>query len=864
MRKLLVLVVLALIPLYAAVAQTDSQWYLNKPIKDITFTGLVHVKLSDLDGVIKPYIGKEFTDTLFWDLQSKLYALDYFEQFTPTAIAGDPNKDSVIINFAVVERPIVGDIIITGNEHVSKNDILGVVVLKKGDIVTKEKVRSDTEAIKKLYFERGFPEVDVGSDVRDNSAEKTATVIFTVKEGAQTKVKKIEFTGNSFASAGTLRGLLKTKEQSLFNSGIFQESKLAEDKVAILKYYNDHGFEDAEVVGITRQQEIDKTTKQANLTLIYHIKEGPQYTYGGTTFQGNTLFSTKKLEGMIHVKVGDIVNKTRLDAEFARISDLYYNDGYIFNTFDRKETKDPQNHVVTYELSIVERGRAHIENIIIKGNTKTKGYVIRREIPLEVGDVFSKEKVLEGLHNLYNTQYFSSVTPETPPGSVDGLMDLVFNVAEAKTTNLSFGLSVSGSQAGFPLVGFLKLSDNNFLGRGLGLSVGSQVSSTEQNLTFAFNTPWLFGRRWSNGISLTLDHTLVTNEPQDLLPPIFTNQTNAVPDPYDGHYVFSTSETYGGQSYQAGDAFPGYPSSSQISQYNLETDYAYALSHGLAIPQSYLMTYDNYSITLGLTTGYSWFTSVGRFNITTGVNSSLNWVYYDPTVYRPFNSVIRYNLDHNPVPINQWILSGSWDTRDIVYSPTSGFYLKQAFTYTGGILPSARDYIRSDSRAEYYLTLLNIPVTDSYAFKVVADVRSFLSLIYPQFGQIAPIATSTDLLYIDGMTNALGWPRQINGEELWDNWLEFRIPILEQYLWWEFFGEGTAMWTMPVSVSQMVNLNSFLFGIGAGVRLVIPGLPIGLYVVKNFQVINGQLQWAPGSVQPLGISLVIAFNTNIY
>ena len=466
------------------------------------------------------------------------------------------------------------------------------------------------------------------------------------------------------------------------------------------------------------------------LTLVYHIKEGLQYTYGGTTFEGNTLFSTKKLENLIQLKVGQVINKTLLDSDFAKIGDLYYNDGYIFNTFDRTEHKDPQTRTISYHLAITERGRAHIENIIIKGNTKTKGYVIRREIPLEVGDVFSKAKVLEGLRNLYNTQYFTSVTPETPPGSVAGLMDLVFNVAEAKTTNLNFGLSVSGSQQGFPLIGFLKLSDNNFLGEGLGLSGGVNVSSTEQNLTFSFNTPWLFGKRWSNGISLTLDHTLVTEEPQDILPPIFTNQTNAVPDPYDGHYVFAQATNYNGTTYQAGDPFPGLPSSLDITQYDLETDYAYAISHGEIIPQSYLMTYDNYSITLGLNTGYSWFTQLGRFNATTGINSSLNWVYYNPSIYRPYNSVIRYNLDHNPSPINQYVLSGSWDTRDLVYNPSSGFYLKQSFAYTGGILPSARDYIRLDSRAEFYLTLWNVPVSDSYSFKGVGAFRSYLSLIY--------------------------------------------------------------------------------------------------------------------------------------
>lgn len=869
MRKLLIGIILIILPLGLAFAQSDSQWYIGKPIKDITFTGLVHVQKNDLQGIVKPYIGQAFTDTLFWDLQSKLYALDYFEQFTPTAVPGDPGKSTVTIDFSVIERPIVSEIQISGNTHVARNDILGAVVLKKDDIVTKNKIRSDVEAVKNLYLERGFPEVQVTDSVETNSKDNTAVVVFSVAEGAQTKVKKVLFTGNSFASESTLRGLLSTKEQSLFNSGIFQESNLAQDKSDILKYYQERGYEDVEVTDVTRDQEIDKTNNQVNLIITFHIKEGPQYTYAGTTFHGNTLFTTKQLTDMVSQKVGAIINKTRLDSDFGKINDLYLNDGYIFNTIDRKENKDLQNRSIAYDITIVERGRAHIENIIVKGTKKTKDYVVRRELPLEVGDVFSKDKIIEGLRNLYNTQYFTSVTPETPAGSVDGLMDLVLNVEEARTTDISLALSVSGAQTGFPLIGSVKLADRNFMGLGEDLSVGASLSSTEQNVTFGFSENWLFGQRWSNSVNLTLDHTLVTTEPEDILAPIFTGQTNAVPDPYDGHYVFAVDTVYpasGGPTYKAGDAFPGVPSATDITTYNLVTDYSYAIAHSQTIPQTYLMTYDSYSLSLGFNTGYAWYTPYGRFNVSTGITGSLSYVSYDPLIYRPFNPTVRDNLNVWQ-PITKLALLGSWDTRDIIYSPSSGIYLKQALTYTGGFLPSVRQYIETNSDLEAYYTLFSIPVSESWNFKLVADVRSSLSFIFPQFwswsGTDTLVTTSQDLLYIDGMSMARGWPRQINGESLWDNWLELRIPIVEQYLWWDFYLSGTAMWATPAGFSSM-SLNNFLFSTGGGIRLVIPGLPIGLYFAKRFQILNGQLQWQAGNASTLGLDFVISFNASLF
>ncbi len=866
MRKPTVLLLLLLAPLSLAFGQADSQWYLGKPIKSITFTGLNHVQLSDLTGITKDYIGKNFSDTIFWDLQSKLYALDYFQQFTPTALPGDASKSTVIINFNVIERPTVSAVVILGNGHVTKSDVNGVIVLKKDDIVNNTKIRTDVDAIKNLYLERGFPQVRVTSDVQLDRKTNTAVVLYTIKEGAQTKVKRVLFVGNRFAAESTLRGLLKTKEQSLFSSAVFQESNLADDKTAIIKYYQDHGFEDVKVTAITRQQEIDPSNGQVDLILTYHIEEGTQYTYGGTTFQGNTLFSTAMLTSMIDQKLDAVVDKTKLDADFGKINDLYLNDGYIFNTINRHETKDPRTGVISYQVTIIERERAHIENIIIKGNTKTKDFVIRRELPIEVGDVFSKDKIIEGLRNLYNTQFFSSVTPETPPGSVDGLMDLVLNVEEAKTTDINVGASLSGAQAGFPLLLFLKYTDHDFLGLGNEFDVGIQGSETEQDLTFSYNQKWLFDQRWSNGVNLTLDHTLVTDEPEDDLPPIFTGQTNAVPNPYNGHYVFANTTTYNGTTYQPGQPFPGVPNETQIAEYDLETDYAYAISHNTTIPVGYLMQYDSYTIALGFNTAYSWYLPVGRLTLGAGLSYGVTLAVYDSDLYRPFDPIVRDNLD-NWETIPKFSLTASFDTRDLVYSPSSGYYVKQTATYVGGILPSfafaatGREYIATNSSFEIYQTLFSFPLTDSFNLKAVADVRTYLSYIFPQFGEATPIATSQDLLYIDGITSGLGWDRREDGESLWDTFLELRFPIVEKYFWWDFYFEGTDMEPVP-SIEDpflMNGLSDYLFSTGGGIRLTVPGLPIAVYLAKRFQVENGQIQWQQGAIPGINMDFVFSF-----
>ena len=206
----------------------------------------------------------------------------------------------------------------------------------------------------------------------------------------------------------TLRRQLKSKKQGLFNSGIFQESFLEEDKAGIIKYYSDSGYIDVRItdVVIDEVEKKDENDTTNRITITFYIDEGELWLFGGFSIEGNALFTDEELLKNIKSKVGENINSSQIQSDILAISDLYYNEGYIYNEIIPKENRDEQNNTISYEIMINEKSRAHIENIIIKGNEKTKDGVILRELPLEPGDVFSKSAVMQGLNNLYNTQYF--------------------------------------------------------------------------------------------------------------------------------------------------------------------------------------------------------------------------------------------------------------------------------------------------------------------------------------------------------------------------------------------------------------------------------------------------------------------------
>ena len=129
--------------------------------------------------------------------------------------------------------------------------------------------------------------------------------------------------------------------------------------------------------------------------------------------------------------------------------------------------------------------------------------------------------------------------------------------------------------------------------------------------------------------------------------------------------------------------------------------------------------------------------------------------------------------------------------------------------------------------------------------------------------------TSQELLYVDGMTMARGWSRVYDQKVLWDSWIELRIPIAPQYIWWDFYFSGTGSWA-ETDLFERLTPSDFLFGFGAGARLTIPGFPIGLYFTKRFKFENKKIAWQGGNVfgsetnEAAGIDFVISFTADLY
>ena len=467
-----------------------------------------------------------------------------------------------------------------------------------------------------------------------------------------------------------------------------------------------------------------------------------------------------------------------------RLSDLYYENGYTENSFQPAENRDSVERKVSYVVNIVERDRSHVENIIVKGNSKTKDFVITRELPIESGDVFSKAKISNGLRNLYNLQFFSSVVPTVEPGSDSNLVDIIISVEEQQTNSIEFGITFSGvtDPEDLPFALFVQWSNSNFLGLGKRVSAGATISSDEQSINLGYSQNWLWGLpiTWSESISF---------------------------------------------------------SHARAKAYRLEFDHSCR-----PVYNDYYMQYQRWQMSMDHSLAYRWMPNWAILTLSGGLTDALTNFIYDDELYTPLDPTItRY--------ANSWGFTNSiwakWsmDGRDINYDPSRGWFFSERIAWYG-LLPVEVDYfLRMDTKLEGYYTLLNIPFTEKWAFKVIfAALMSYSVQLPTPNSQVS----DTNKLYIDGMFNGRGWTEIYNsdkGRAMWSNNLEIRIPVVPGMLAIDGFFDAVVIKEDPSDLFSNVGIEDFYFSFGPDIRILMPQFPLRLLFANCFRVKDGRVKW---------------------
>lgn len=828
-----------------AAAATDP-WYVGKRIASFSNSGLQNVKENVVLDIQYAYIGKTFSDELFNQLQGELYALEHFLYFLAEAQRTGEGDNELQIAMTFYELPYIRTATVEGNQGIKTKDITEILSAKEGSFLDEQFIEASKQKIIALYQEKGYADSKVESEYVIDELTNTADLKYLITENQQKRIGQIVFEGNGNLSSDLLGKQLSSKQVSYFNSGYYNPLTIETDKQKILSFYQSRGYVDASITSVRTEDISTEDDAYTRLRVVFTIAEGEQWFFGGIKVEGNTVFTNEQFQSLISMRQGAVLDVSRVQREITAVTDLYWNNGYIFNLISSDLVRNEETKTITYILKVQENQQAVIEDIRIEGLTKTKPHVFFRELTFAKGDIFSKEKLIRSAQNIYNTLIVTDVQFDIINGSQEGSVIPVFTVVEGNQMDIQFGATFGGNVDGFPVSGFLQWSDKNLGGTGRDLAIATNLSPDTQNVSISFTDGWFKNRRWSNGLSFNFERSLKESSLQRGIGSAY----------YTGHDV-STIED---------NPYPyGYDS------------YASYVAADQSLPASrYLMSYTYYRISLGYNTGYTFMFEPGALNVGGGITVGLNYAQYDDNVYDPYERLIKLYHDRWQFS-NRLTLSFAWDGRDLIENTSRGYYLSQSFTYAGGILGGLSNYIRTSTSASGYVTLFTFDLDEKPA-NVVFGVTSSLSAMLPQYYlhydtnnwawyDAKQGATRYEMLYIDGMNTGRGFSVVFDQAYLWDNQVSISWPLAHNVLSAEIYASATGA-SADLNAIKANDL-AWYFSMGAGIKLKVPGFPLGLYLVKNASYINDTFSWVggnifKGSTETSGLKLVLAITTTLY
>ena len=553
-------------------AADDGVWWDGMPMTAFRYEGLRNVKEETIDRLLAPYLGEPFSDAVFSEMNSVLYAQPWLSYLSAEAIREGEDEHLVIV-FQIVENPMVASVSVTGNDRVGRNPLLRAQSINEGDFFTPGMIGINADSVLSYYLQRGYKDATVDGSYTLKEENNTVDILFTVSEGKQYKVREILFQGIGGLSAKDLTDVMTQKSRSFFSAGNLVMSNLDTDKEAVVRLYGTEGYPDAKVLSVDVVPTGEEDEKVIYVNVVYTIEEGNRWTIGDVSFSGNSVFSDETIQNLISMKPGDAYDAEDIALQQEALNSLYYDNGYIRASIVFTPMRDEVNHTISYDISISEGPQSVVEAIVINGLTKTKPYVLEREITLKVGDVFSRSALIRSQQNMMNTGLLSTVRADLLYGNTPEGVIIEFTVEEGNQMELQFGATFGGTVDGFPISGFLQWADRNLAGTGRDLSISTTLSPDTQSVSLSLSDDWVGDKRWANSISLSVERSSRDD----------TLQKNPNSAMFDGRDEDKLT-------------FPlGYSSPEEW----------YATDNPLYPSDAYLMTYDYYRIALGYTTGYT-------------------------------------------------------------------------------------------------------------------------------------------------------------------------------------------------------------------------------------------------------------------
>jgi outer membrane protein insertion porin family len=475
----------------------------GKRIIRIEVAGQGRVSADDIRATLKLREGLPCQDGEVTRDAQALWDLGYFRD---VRVVAEPEADGVVVRFEVTERPAISNIVYVGQDHVEQSDIEEKVTLKPGGILSVPDVRAQIDKIRDVYADKGYFLAKVKYELADK-LNNEVEVRFLIEEGEQVKVRRIRFVGNQKLAAKELKAVMQTSETNVFsfisNSDKYKREPFDEDLNRIHALYYDYGYLTVELSD--PRTELSPDRRYIDITIP--IKEGPRFRVGRVKVgevddsgqEIDPLPGRKLLRASVDQNPGDWFSRSSIAKNLQDITRFYRDRGYARVEVNPETQMHMEKRIVDISMTIRRGPLVYIERINIKGNTKTRDAVLRREARIVEGDLYSQTQVERSKERMTALGYFETVTVSEEPGSGTDKIVVNFEVAEKPTGTFQLGAGFS-SQEVFLLNG--QIQQDNLFGRGQSLALTMQFSGIRQLAQLRFFEPYLFETDWSASVEV--------------------------------------------------------------------------------------------------------------------------------------------------------------------------------------------------------------------------------------------------------------------------------------------------------------------------------------------------------------------------
>jgi len=439
---------------------------------------------------IKTRVGDKISQDVINDDLKRLYATEYF---TDVSVDVKEEPGGVAVTFIVEEKAVIDTIEFKGNVAFRAPKLLAMIKSKPNEMLNLAILASDITELRDFYVKKGYPMAEVRYELDVDKDANKAKITIIVDEKSKVKISKIDIVGNKAIKTGDIRKGLSTKPAWLFNPGIFKDEVLEEDIEKIRALYDDIGYLDAEI-----EPKLEYSADGKSLVIVVEIKENKRYLVGEITIKGNLVIPEKQVRAKIAMKPGKPFSNRALRMDASEIKQLYYNQGYMNLVEDVERSLNEETGKIDIIYDIDAKEPVYVGKIDIRGNTKTRELIIRREIRIYPGDKFSGDKIKRSKERIYNLGFFEDISFDTEPTEDPAVQNIIVTVKETKTGEFSFGGGYSSIDA---LIGFVEITQRNFditnfpsfTGGGQRFFIKAEFGWTRQNYNLGWEDPWILG-----------------------------------------------------------------------------------------------------------------------------------------------------------------------------------------------------------------------------------------------------------------------------------------------------------------------------------------------------------------------------------